>query len=291
MKKLFFYAVVAFIFTACANTEEVTIEKTSDYSKMKMAGTLHNQTMSAVFNQIKSNNELIPTDDYEVMLDSFARIAKTSFDIACGNKASDNIYKKYKYFLDPEAFYTKIGARRPITRSAKSVDATLEKVEKAINSECINLDSLASIDEMIFAYESKGIISKEAANILRKTQDLLCRSSEGTISDAELKRQLDEIWSDLYAAKFSEESFEGNGIAATLYVAQSSYDWWKENQLEMPQQGKVAQWVALDGMGAAAGLLLHCLEHWNDKLHWKEVGWAVANGAVMTSLGGIRLRR
>ncbi len=285
-KTILFFAVLVALLTACSsNTEETMIEKSNDYSKMEVAGKLHNQTMSSVYNKIKSQDNLVPTDNYEIMLDSFAKIVKFSFDYECAKTIKGSMHTQFKYFLDSDAFYSKVVAHRSFTRSESDVESVMESMRKAVDSEYINLDSLASIDEMLYAFTAKKLISDKAGEILEKVHNLICRSSEGTISDAELQRQIDAIWSDLNTANFDSHSHDGPCIATILYITQASFDWWKENQVDMPQQGKVAHWVALDSAGAVVGGLFHCFRHWDDRLIWSDLAVDCAQGAVEASIG------
>ena len=291
-KNILFIAVLTVLLTACSShSEEALIEKSNDYSKMKIAGTLHNQTMTSVYNIIKCHDNLLPADNYEIMLDSFAKIAKYSFDYECDKTTKSSKHSQYKYFLDSESFYNKIVAHSSITRSESDIESVIESVGRAIDSEYINLDSLACIDEMLYAFTVKNIISDKAANIIENIHNLICRSSEGTISDAEFQRQIDKNWSYLNVANFGDDSYEGFCIAAILYVTQASLEWWKENQIDMPQEGRVAQWVALDSAGAIVGGLFHCFRHWDDQLNWGDLAMDCAEGAVFTSLGCVKFKK
>lgn len=287
-KTLILSTVLTVLFSACSsNNEEVINNQPIKYSKMELAGVLHNSTMTSVFDKLNSQPNAIPTNDYDAKLGYVAKITKSSFDQICGREVQSNMDLKYKYFLDSDAFYSKLIAHKNFTRSEKEAETIIEKMVKANDSECLNLDSIPCIDEMIYALKEKNIISNKAADILNNIQNAICRSSEGTMSDAEFQRQIDENWKALNAANFDENSIDGVGIAAVLYVTQSSFDWWKENQTQLPIEGKVAHWVALDGAGAAAGLVLHCVKHWYDRLVWEDVAYDVASGAIYTSLGGI----
>ena len=285
------FTILAVLFVACSsNDEEMLVEKTSDYSKMQIAGELHNKTMSAVYSQIKSNSNIIPTGNHEVMLDSFAKVAKYYFDYECDKNIKSTMHTKYKYFLDSEAFYTKVVAHRNITRSKNNAELTIESLNKTIDSEYIDLDKLASIDEMLYALNAKNIISNKATAIMENIHNIICRSSEGTISDAEFQRQINNAWLELNAANLGDDSFEGLCIASTLYITQASFKWWKENQSAMPQKGKVAHWVALDGAGALVGGLFHCFRHWDDQLVWGDLALDCAEGAVCASLGCVKFK-
>ena len=285
-KSFLLFAVLAVLFVSCSsNTENNTCEIKSDFSRMQLAGVLHNKTMNSVFNKIKSENNLIPTGDYEVMLDSIARLTKYSFDYECDSTQKSSMHNQYKNFLNSSAFYNKIVAHKNISRGENDVDYIIENMRNASNSEYINLDSLVSVDEMLYALETKKIFPSKAVAIIRDIHDVICRSSEGTISDAEFKRRIDGAWEEFDAANFDENSREGLCVSAILYVTQASFEWWKEHQYEMPLEGKVAPWVALDSAGAVAGGVFHCVRNWNNRLQWKDLAIDCAEGAVCASIG------
>lgn len=268
-----------------AISDSISLVKVKNsFSKMQITGDLHNRTMSSVYNKIKFQNNLIPTDDYEVMLDSFAKIAKYSFDYECDKTTKSTMHTQYKYFLDSENFYNKIVAHRDITYKGNDVESILINMNKATNSEYIKLDSFINLDEMLYALYDKKIISSKASVIFENIHNLICMFSDGRISDAEIQKQIDNTWIDFDTAKFDENSYEGACIAGVLYVAQASFEWWKENQNGQPQ---LAYWVALDTAGALVGGLFYCFKHWDDLIVWEDLALDCAESAVLTSLGGI----
>ena len=288
-KRFILLAVLSVLLSACSsNNEEIVDIKSGKYSKMEVVGVLHNNTMTSVLNKMKSRPNSMPTDDYEAKLNYVAKITKSSIEEVIDFDMKSNQVLKYKYFLDSDAFCSKIISHKNYTRGEKNVEAIIDKMTKAYDSECLYLDSLPCIDEMIYALKEKNIISNKAAVILQNVQNLICRSTEGTISDAEFQRQIHKNWETLDAANFDEKSLDGAGIAAVLYATEASFEWWNENQNDLSLEGKVAPMVALDGAGAAVGLLLHCGKHWYDKLVWQDVLYDVGSAAIYTSVGGFK---
>lgn len=171
--------------------------------------------------------------------------------------------------------------------TTRTVDMDLDDI---IKNDSLNLESAPSLYQMLYAGQEQGVYSAKTVSFIQRIVKLLQASLEGMISDDNFLNEINVISDEFDKTGYDKDSAEGAAVASMLSVAKSSYQWWSDNPnyIDSECQGKLPHIVAMDLGGACAGVLLHSVQHWNDRLTWGGVGNAALWGAISgsTGLGG-----
>ena len=156
------------------------------------------------------------------------------------------------------------------------------------NGELI-LESIPNLYELAdFCYANGGIEEKAYEEIL-DIIDLLARNYEGTLSDAEFERRLDNCIDDYNSVGYEINSQDGEFVGSVLAISNASLNWWSENPQAIPNEGKIPTVVAQDVAGALVSGLVNavgqCINNPKNKWSWKSFGCSVVGGAVSGSIG------
>lgn len=119
----------------------------------------------------------------------------------------------------------------------------------------VKKDGKRKIHTMIKQLRQEGSIDSFEYEVLYSISSYVAQYKEGIISLDFLKYQIDQYaikWDDKYL--FSNLD-DGQTAAYVLVIAQSSLEWWSENELDTGTRA-VPAWIAADAGGAIVGAVL-----------------------------------
>lgn len=258
-------------------------EKYMKVSDFAFVGNLHNTVMTKVNDGIPSEKIVSESSTKEEAVDAVAMFIDVEMNKCNIKDYSKDLILKYKNFLKTEEFGRVLFS--DATRGGEDIADILKKIEDMCNADVIELEDIPSLESMVHALSSKGLLSEKSIYFFENIISLMRRSYQGLLSDAEFERQIMNLVNEFDVSGYKIDSADGACVASVLSVAQSSYSWWKDNPDAVPVEGKVAQWVVVDTGGAVLGGFIYCFKNWNNRVVWSDLGSSCATSAVTGSLG------
>lgn len=137
-----------------------------------------------------------------------------------------------------------------------------------------------------------GVLQDNAYKILKDMVDLIVKSLEGQISDANFERAIDGLIIDFDKQEYKEGNSDGEIVGPVLAISRSSLEWWAENPEACLAEDKLPAVVAADAGGAITGVVIDSIRQGlcigfgaQNGWDWSSTGWAALGGAVDGSLG------
>lgn len=258
-------------------------EKYMKVSDFAFVGNLHNTVMTKVNDGIPSEKIVSESSTKEEAVDAVATFIDVEMNKCNIKDYSKDLILKYKNFLKTEEFGSVLFS--DATRGGEDIADILKKIEDMCDADVIELEDIPSLESMVHALSSKGLLSEKSIYFFENIISLMRRSYQGLLSDAEFERQIMNLVNEFDVSGYKIDSADGACVASVLSVAQSSYSWWKDNPDAVPVEGKVAQWVVVDTGGAVLGGFIYCFKNWNNRVVWSDLGSSCATSAVTGSLG------
>jgi hypothetical protein len=244
-------------------------------------GEMHNSFMSNVLEKYQGRGEL--TSKEEVIHDI------TDFNLKYAQQNYDQYpssglayLKECEMFLDNN--YFKSYCTKQCTRSSK------EEIENYFKEGYEG--EMPSLDSMIDYLYEVGVLQDNAYKVLKDMVDLIVKSLEGQISDANFERAIDGLIIDFDEQEYKEGSSDGEIVGPVLAISKSSLEWWAENPDACLAEDKLPAVVAADAGGAITGVVIDSIRQGlcigfgaQNGWDWSSTGWAALGGAVDGSLG------
>lgn len=261
-----------------AKIEETSSLKVNDFI---VFGEIHNSFMSNVLEKYQGRGEL--TSKEEVIHDI------TDFNLKYAQQNYDQYpssglayLKEYEMFLDNN--YFRRYCTKQCTRSSK------EEIESYFKEGYEG--EMPSLDSMIDYLYEVGVLQDNAYKILKDMVDLIVKSLEGQISDANFERAIDGLIIDFDKQEYKEGNSDGEIVGPVLAISRSSLEWWAENPKACLAEDKLPAVVAADAGGAITGVVIDSIRQGlcigfgaQNGWDWSSTGWAALGGAVDGSLG------
>ena len=261
-----------------AKIEETSSLKVNDFI---VFGEIHNSFMSNVLEKYQGRGEL--TSKEEVIHDI------TDFNLKYAQQNYDQYpssglayLKEYEMFLDNN--YFRRYCTKQCTRSSK------EEIESYFKEGYEG--EMPSLDSMIDYLYEVGVLQDNAYKILKDMVDLIVKSLEGQISDANFERAIDGLIIDFDKQEYKEGNSDGEIVGPVLAISRSSLEWWAENPEACLAEDKLPAVVAADAGGAITGVVIDSIRQGlcigfgaQNGWDWSSTGWAALGGAVDGSLG------
>lgn len=242
---------------------------------------MHNGFMSNVLEKYQGRGEL--TSKEEVIHDI------TDFNLKYAQQNYDQYpssglayLKECEMFLDNN--YFKSYCTKQCTRSSK------EEIENYFKEGYEG--EMPSLDSMIDYLYEVGVLQDNAYKVLRDMVDLIVKSLEGQISDANFERAIDGLIIDFDEQEYKKGSSDGEIVGPVLAISKSSLEWWAENPDACLAEDKLPAVVAADAGGAITGVVIDSIRQGlcigfgaQNGWDWSSTGWAALGGAVDGSLG------
>lgn len=281
-----------FVLIATAIIVLLSCSKQNDHAKIEgtvslkvndfiVFGEMHNSFMSNVLEKYQGRGEL--TSKEEVIHDI------TDFNLKYAQQNYDQYpssglayLKECEMFLDNN--YFKSYCTKQCTRSSK------EEIENYFKEGYEG--EMPSLDSMIDYLYEVGVLQDNAYKVLKDMVDLIVKSLEGQISDANFERAIDGLIIDFDEQEYKEGSSDGEIVGPVLAISKSSLEWWAENPDACLAEDKLPAVVAADAGGAITGVVIDSIRQGlcigfgaQNGWDWSSTGWAALGGAVDGSLG------
>ena len=277
-----FSLIAIFFIVACSKEDSTNIEttqlKVSDFNKI---GEIHNSFLT----NVKDNFEIIETlTNEQEKIEAIYQFNKdfvTSLDISATEKN----------LLIADLDKTKSLVKEDVLIS-KSFGIALNNKYYSKNQE--NEENLFDIIENL---KTDGKINNESYQILNSLSNDLKANYEGSLSDNQLKINVQSLINDFNNAGYSENS-DGEMVGTVLSISISSIEWWEQNpdaldnlesRSNVSNKAVIAPWLAADLVGAAWGGATGAIASYAGagEVNWTAVGIGAASGAISGSTGAI----
>lgn len=274
---------VIVLLSCSKQNDPAKIEKTSSLkvNDFIVFGEIHNSFMSNVLEKYQGRGEL--TSKEEVIHDI------TDFNLKYAQQNYDQYpssglayLKEYEMFLDNN--YFRRYCTKQCTRSSK------EEIESYFKEGYEG--EMPSLDSMIDYLYEVGVLQDNAYKILKDMVDLIVKSLEGQISDANFERAIDGLIIDFDKQEYKEGNSDGEIVGPVLAISRSSLEWWAENPEACLAEDKLPAVVAADAGGAITGVVIDSIRQGlcigfgaQNGWDWSSTGWTALGGAVDGSLG------
>ena len=175
----------------------------------------------------------------------------------------------------------------------KELVVTAKLTEKSFSSNKLKSGDIenANIFELIEYLKSTSQINENSYDILSKLSTDLKSNYENSLSDEQLKSNIQGLISEFDNYGYDLESGEGEMVGTILAVSIASIEWWKENPEAFGDNLKSAKalpvWAAADIVGGVLGAGLSAGAQYavNGEVNWFVVGISAVGGAVAGSTG------
>lgn len=280
--KLGFSLIAIFFIVACSKEDSTNIEtkqlKVSDFNKI---GEIHNSFLT----NVKDNFKIIETlKDEQEKIEAIYQFNKdfvTSLDISAAEKN----------LLIADLDKTKSLVKEDVLIS-KSFGIALNNKSYSKNQE--NEENLFDIIENL---KTDGKINNGSYQILNSLSNDLKANYEGSLSDNQLKINVQSLINDFNNVGYSENS-EGDMVGTVLAISISSIEWWEQNpdaldnlasKSNVSNKALIAPWLAADLVGGAVSGVIAASGQAviNGDVDWAVVGWSALGGAVSSSTGAV----
>jgi hypothetical protein len=157
-----------------------------------------------------------------------------------------------------------------------------------------NQESEENLFEIIDNLRTNGTINDNSFQILNSLSNDLKANYEGSLSDNQLKINVQTLVNDFNNVDYSENS-EGEMVGTVLAISISSIEWWEQNpdaldnltsKNNVSNKALIAPWLAVDLVGATLGAASSAGIQYgvNGDVNWEIVGWsALATGATAST--------
>lgn len=250
--------------------------KVQDFSK---AGEIHNLFLTNVKNEFIPLENISNIEDKIEYIKNFNKKFVSSLDIPSENKKIliDDL-EKHKNLVVENNIVNKAFGKNSSSKSTKSNDINL-------------IDMINDLNESKQINETSYKILSNISNDLKNNYD-------GSLTDSDLKLNVEKYITEFNQAGYDTSSGEGEMVGTILAISISSIEWWEENPDALLNLSKrssstlhskalIAPWLAADVGGAIYGAAAGAVGSYllNGEVSWKATGWASLAGAVGASTG------
>ncbi|WP_439131502.1 hypothetical protein [Polaribacter sp.] len=280
--KLGFSLIAILFIVACSKEDSTKIEttqlKVSDFNKI---GKIHNSFLT----NVKDNFKIIETfTDEQEKIEAIYQFNKdfvTSLDISSTEKN----------LLIADLNKTKSLVKEDVLIS-KSFGISINNKSNSKKQE--NEENLFDIIENL---KTDGKINNESYQILNSLSNDLKANYEGSLSDNQLKINVQLLINDFNNVGYSENT-EGELVGTVLAISISSIEWWEQNpdaldnlasKSNASNKALIAPWLAADLVGGTLGAVASAgiQKGVNGDVNWEIVGWSALAAGATASTGAV----
>lgn len=258
-------------FMNCEQDEKATIEtnKTMKVSDFAKSGEIHNAFLTNVKNNFEAVKDVKGEKEKIDIINDFNKKFASSLDLSSNEKELIiQGLEEHKEFV---------------------VTDNLTAMSFGTNSLKSNDDE--NIFELIEKLKTSNQITDEAYSILNRLTIDLKSNYDQSLSDTQLKLNIQKLITEFDNFGYNSESGEGQMIASILAISVASIEWWEENPDAFGNNLKSTKalplWAAADIIGGVAGGGLSAAIQYgvNGDINWEIVGYSALGGAVSGSTG------